>query len=59
MNMHEIKAMARQRGIKPGNMNKAELIRTIQREEGNSPCYNTGKAEVCGQTACLWRDDCH
>ncbi len=41
MRMVDIKAIARERVIKPGKMNKAELIRAIQRQEGNIVCYRT------------------
>jgi hypothetical protein len=58
MNMDQLKAIARERGIKPGRMKKAELIRTIQQAEANTPCFDTGQADSCGQSACLWREDC-
>jgi hypothetical protein len=39
-------------------MNKTELIRTMQRQEGNAECFNTGQAQSCGQSRCLWLADC-
>lgn len=57
MLMKEIKAIAKQRGIAPGRMNKTDLVRTIQTMEGNSPCFQTAK-EPCNQTNCLWYGDC-
>ena len=45
-------------GFTPFKMKKAELIREIQRMEGNEVCYNSGKAAVCGQDGCSWREDC-
>ncbi len=58
MNMVELKVIARAHGIKVGTMRKAELIKAIQRAEGNEDCYATGKSHVCCQHDCLWRDDC-
>ncbi|HEC99705.1 MAG TPA: SAP domain-containing protein, partial [Proteobacteria bacterium] len=39
-------------------MNKTEIIRTIQRAEGNADCFGTEHVNICGQTSCLWREDC-
>ncbi len=58
MKVVEVRAIAAQRGIQAGRKNKEELIRTIQKTEGNDACFNIGKADACGQTECLWRDDC-
>lgn len=58
MNMQEIKSIARERGVKPGTLKKSELIRSMQKAEGNEACYGTGRAAVCGQDNCLWKDDC-
>jgi len=35
----------------------AELIRSIQRSEGNPDCFGTG-VETCGQLDCSWRKYC-
>lgn len=59
MNMQEIKAIARERGVKAGAMKKAELVQAIQQSEGNDACFNTGRSATCGQAACLWKDDCN
>ncbi len=58
MRLEEIKAIARERGIQPGKMKKADLVRAIQQAEGNEPCYASDRAATCGQQDCLWRDDC-
>ena len=58
MNLNEIKQLAKDRGISPGRMRKAELIHTMQAQEGNSQCYNTHIVSECGQSHCLWRTDC-
>jgi hypothetical protein len=57
--MNEIKTRARQLGVKPGKLKKAELIREIQKAEANPTCFNTNFAVDCGQENCLWLSDCH
>jgi hypothetical protein len=58
MNIRKIREIARQRGVNPGNMIKTELIRAIQRAEGNPECFATGAIDSCNQMNCLWRTDC-
>jgi hypothetical protein len=58
MNMNELKEIARMRGMNPGRLKKVDLIRTMQREEGNESCFLTDQADDCGQEQCLWREDC-
>ena len=57
MVVKKIKAIAKKRGINPQGMKKAELVRAIQVNEGNIPCYQTAK-DSCDQFDCCWRDDC-
>ncbi|MCI5123310.1 MAG: SAP domain-containing protein [Candidatus Electrothrix sp. AR5] len=57
MNMKHIRGRAAKLGIKPGNMKKTDLIRAIQIEEGNSPCFLAMK-DSCSQTDCCWKRDC-
>jgi hypothetical protein len=57
-NMKEIRDIARQLGIRSTRMEKADLIRAIQRAEGNFDCFGTATGEECDQEECLWRDDC-
>ncbi len=38
-------------------VSKANLIRKIQREQGHTDCFATGKSE-CDQHDCWWRKDC-
>ena len=47
--LQEIRELARIRGIKAGKMNNADLIRAVQKEEGNSDCYTTHLVEKCNQ----------
>ena len=58
MKVEEIRQIAGIKGIKFGKMKKAELVQAIQVAEDNVPCFNTGSVGVCGQWACLWREDC-
>lgn len=58
MKLEDVKKIAKDRGIQNKNMKKADLIRAIQRDEGNRDCYNTDTSDSCGQFSCLWRDDC-
>jgi hypothetical protein len=58
MLVKEIKNIAKQKGVKPGKMNKTELIRAIQRAEGNVDCFATVYVNQCNQMHCLWREDC-
>ena len=57
MSIYDIRVIAQNMGINPRKMNKADLIRSIQTAEGNTPCFKT-KGEGCDQTDCLWRSDC-
>jgi hypothetical protein len=59
MTVEEIKAIARQKQVKPGRLTKAELVRAIQIAEGNSPCFDSNSSQLCGQDNCLWRGHCH
>lgn len=58
MKVEEIREIARQRGLKLGKIKKAEMIRVIQKSEGNEACFANGTAAECGQGNCLWRHDC-
>ena len=58
MKVQEIKEIAVKLGIKPGRMKKADLVRAVQRGEGNEDCYGSERAANCGQLECLWRKDC-
>jgi len=56
--LKQVKEIAKQKGIKPGNMKKGNLIRAIQRTEGNFDCFGTATLGFCDQLDCLWREDC-
>jgi hypothetical protein len=58
MNLNDIKKIARQMGIRTGGMKKDEIIRSIQRAEGDFDCFGTAISGDCSQTECLWRPEC-
>ena len=58
MLVKEIKEIAAQQGVDVRKMKKAELVQAIQKQEGNTPCFQTGAKTTCGQLGCLWREDC-
>jgi len=57
LSMSEIKSKAQNLGINPGTMKKTELIRSIQKAEGNNACYGTTNG-TCQWTECCFRSDC-
>lgn len=57
MTVKELQKMAKNLGIKTGGLRKAELVRAIQRAEGNFDCFGTVE-DFCDQTDCLFREDC-
>ncbi|KAF0143404.1 MAG: hypothetical protein FD156_2665 [Nitrospirae bacterium] len=58
MKIEKIKAIAKAKGIKAGNLKKPELIQAIQRAEGNFDCFGSATSGYCDQAGCLWHDDC-
>ena len=58
MRVEQIRTKARDLGVTPGRLGKVDLIRLVQREEGNFDCFATAISGICDQTDCLWRDDC-
>ena len=59
MTLQEIKKIAKQRNIAVDkNMKKADIIRAMQRQEGNNDCFGNIAAKNCGEINCLWRQDC-
>ena len=58
MRLAEIEKKARAVGIKDTwKYSKKDLIKTIQRKEGNFDCFGTA-TNYCDQLACYWRGDC-
>lgn len=57
MTLQEIKSMAQTLGIKPGKLKKLDIVREIQKAEGNFPCFGTA-VDFCDQSDCVFRSDC-
>ena len=56
MTTKEIREFAKGKNIiLPKKAKKAELIRYIQKSEGNCECYSTKK---CDNISCCWYKDC-
>jgi hypothetical protein len=57
MTVKELRKMAEAMGIKTTGLKKAEMIKEIQRTEGNFDCFGTATA-YCDQMGCLFRENC-
>jgi hypothetical protein len=58
MKIQDIRKTAKKIGVSFGRMNKIDLVRAIQKAEGNSDCFATPYVSECNQMNCLWREDC-
>ena len=58
LDISEVRKIAKRHGIKTAKLKKGEIIRLIQRAEGNFDCFGTAASGECSQTDCLWRKDC-
>lgn len=58
MLVKEIRKIAKKKGVAANKMKKPDMVRAIQKAEGNYQCFQTGTKETCGQYGCLWREDC-
>jgi hypothetical protein len=56
--LRDVRNIARKMGIDTRNVTLTELIRAIQRAEGNKDCYMSAQVLTCEEQGCLWRDDC-
>lgn len=57
MKMPDIKKKAQAVGVNPAKFKKADLIRAIQKAEGNNACFGSGTS-ACPYMDCCWREDC-
>ncbi|UCF02625.1 MAG: Rho termination factor N-terminal domain-containing protein [Deltaproteobacteria bacterium] len=57
MTVKELQKVAKAMGIKTTGLRKAEMIREIQRTEGNFDCFGSA-IDYCDQMNCLFRKDC-
>lgn len=58
MLVREIRKIAQQKGVGTNKLKKTDMVRAIQKAEGNYQCFQAGAKETCGQYECLWREDC-
>ncbi len=57
MDMKTIRTKAKKLGVKTSKKRKPEIIKEIQRAEGNFDCFGSA-ANFCDQTSCSWRKEC-
>jgi hypothetical protein len=55
--MQAVKVKAKAMGINSFGKSKVELIREIQRKEGNFDCYGLAEGS-CDQNECCFRESC-
>lgn len=59
MKRSEIEKKAQKLGIKDTRkFSEKDLIKTIQRAEGNFDCFGNATNKQCSQTSCCWMSDC-
>ncbi len=58
MHINIIRAKAKALGLKTGRISKIELVRNIQRAEGNFACFATAVDGICDQQDCMWCEEC-
>ena len=57
MTLQQIRQKAKTMGVKNITRHKKDsLIKAIQEQEGNSPCFRG--IEDCWEERCLWREEC-
>jgi hypothetical protein len=57
MKIGDVRMKAMGRGVESKKMKKSDLIRAIQKAEGNVSCYGSGNRD-CPHTDCCFMDDC-
>ena len=57
MTVKELQRIASGLGVKASGLKKAELIRSIQKAEGNFDCFGSAN-DYCDQLNCLFRREC-
>ncbi|OGU00350.1 MAG: SAP domain-containing protein [Geobacteraceae bacterium GWC2_48_7] len=58
MTFAEIKQIATEKGIRVVGVKKVDIVRAIQKKEGNLPCFASGKLSECRETHCTWFSAC-
>ena len=57
MNMGELRKLAKAAGISSFGITKRDLVRAIQRRQGNFDCFGTAR-DFCDQVDCCFREAC-
>jgi hypothetical protein len=57
MNIQRVRAIAKAIGVNSARMSKGAIIRTIQKAEGNFPCFGTARDGFCDREDCMWKED--
>jgi len=57
MKWNEIRKQARNQGVNTRNLKKVEVIRALQRAEGNFDCFGRSD-DFCDRGDCAWLGDC-
>jgi hypothetical protein len=57
MNATDVSELAKRYLVSSKGLSKPQLIRKIQRAQGNLDCFATGKSS-CEHIQCPWRVDC-
>jgi len=58
MHLQTIRKIAKQHGLETKSLGKVELVRGIQKGEGNFDCFAKAYEGYCDRNDCLWREDC-
>lgn len=59
MRLSAVEKIAKDKGIlNTWKFTKPELIKTIQKAEGNSGCFASSGRNNCSEIKCCWRNDC-
>ena len=58
MKITSIRKLAAIQGINSVGLDKTDLIKAIQRAEGNFDCFGSNTVGYCDQPSCTWREDC-
>jgi hypothetical protein len=58
MKIEEIRSIAKSHHIKPAHLSKIELVKSIQKKQGNFDCFASASSGECDQYDCMWRGDC-
>ena len=58
MKIQDVRKMAKCSQIDSFGKSKTEIIRALQKTEGNFDCYGRATSGFCDQAGCRWKEDC-